>query len=90
MCGCADGPYPPKTMDGYMNVIIDQLIDIYQNGVEVIDASDDDKNILIRGMVLYTMCDYPVHALLTHQQKSGENACMKCFVKVSSLCIAYV
>jgi hypothetical protein len=78
-----DGPTQPKTLSSYLQFIVDQLITLYNDGVEVIDSSADNVKINIKVMLLYTMADYPAHSLLTGQQKNGQHACMKCHITVS-------
>jgi len=75
--------HSPK-MNLYMNFIIDQLLEIYHDGVVVHDSSDDDKELNIKCMLLYVTGDYPAHAKVNLQQAAGYQACMKCQVDVST------
>lgn len=84
LAGIIPGPNAPKNMNTYLNIIVDELIDLWENGMTIEDFSDNMNTHIIKVKLLFTSCDYPAHSSINYQQDAGAYfGCMKCYAKVS-------
>lgn len=84
--GLIPGPRGPKDLQSYANVIVDELLDLWENGIEVKHPlrPADAPPVKIRVKLLLSCMDYPAHSKINMQQgTAAKNGCIKCLIKVS-------
>lgn len=87
MAGLIPGPSKPKSIQPYLEILVNELLQYEENTFTVYDASQD-KNINIQLKLMFTVADYPAHSLINNQQGvASYSACMKCNLKVHTISI---
>lgn len=85
------GPKAPKSMNAYMQMVVDELLSLYRNGFDIEDPTilDDQRHpvtgrtVNVKVKLLFTCADYPAHCELNNQQgSSAVNGCIKCMIQV--------
>ncbi|XP_074317203.1 uncharacterized protein LOC141653363 [Silene latifolia] len=78
------GPTSPgNKIDVYLQPLIEELIDLWVNGIETYDASKDETFTLKAGL-LWTINDFPAYGMLSGWGVHGENACPSCDSQTNS------
>ena len=84
------GPNKPEDIQPYMHVVVDELEILYREGIKVIDASDGNKEKIVRVKLLYTVADGPAQCSLTNMQGvPSAYPCTKCEMKVCITAFIY-
>ncbi|CAM8999989.1 unnamed protein product [Rhodiola kirilowii] len=79
------GPTAPgNDIDVYLQPLIDELRDLWENGVETYDASKK-QNFQMHAALLWTINDFPAYGNLSGWGTKGKMACPSCHVCTSSL-----
>ncbi|XP_021729989.1 uncharacterized protein LOC110696961 [Chenopodium quinoa] len=72
------GPSSPgRNIDVYLQPLIEELKDLWENGVETYDAYSK-QNFNVRAMLLWTISDFPALADLSGWSTKGRYACPSC------------
>jgi hypothetical protein len=83
LIGMIPGPKSPTSLNAYLDVLVDELIPLYEEGFEVVEPGKKDP-IRVRVKLLNTCADYPAHNQMNCQQgASATYGCIKCLIKVS-------
>lgn len=80
--GIAAGPKEPASLQGYLGVIVDDLLTAYHTGHDVTQARRDGSEtvVTVRTMLLLLMADYPgLCKLLNRGSNGGNHACTHCW-----------
>jgi hypothetical protein len=84
MAGVVPGPRKPKDLQPYLRIVVDELLELYRDGVEYRDPFDNVMR-TSRVKLLFTSADYPGHSDLNDQQCQGATyGCMKCVIQGES------
>ncbi|XP_040384294.1 uncharacterized protein LOC121056698 [Oryza brachyantha] len=74
-------PFGPKSpgnnIDVYLQPLIDELKDLWENGVETWDAKVK-RNFTLRAILLWTINDFPAYGMLLGWSTKGKFACPYC------------
>jgi len=74
---CA-GPYSPKAkIDVYLQPLIDDLKNMWSDGVWTYDVSKK-QNFLLRACLMWTINDFPAYGMLSGWGTHGRLACPYC------------
>lgn len=69
----------PKNLQTYMEIVVDELCSLYDNGMVVCDAANNNEEVTIKVMLLGSKADYPARSSLncqkTHASYSGCHVC---------------
>jgi hypothetical protein len=85
MAGVVPGPRKPKDLQPYLRIVVDELLELYRDGVEYRDPFDGVMR-TSRVKLLFTSADYPGHSDLNNQQcQNATYGCMKCVIKGTTL-----
>jgi hypothetical protein len=57
LVGVIDGPNKPKNFQIFLHILVDELLDLYNNGIEVTDTSSSNRMFNIKAMLLFTVAD---------------------------------
>ncbi|KAL5699749.1 THO complex subunit 7 [Ranunculus cassubicifolius] len=79
---------PGNNIDVYMRPLIDELKELWIEGVETYDAYSK-QNFQMRVAVLWTINDFPAYANLSGWSTKGKLACPSCYDKSSSIRLFY-
>ncbi|KAL6228356.1 hypothetical protein ACLB2K_002306 [Fragaria x ananassa] len=80
-----DGPQAPGDMiDVYLQPLIEELKELWEEGVPTFDASSNQMFQLYAGL-LWTINDFPAYANLSGWSTKGEYACPNCNSKTNSV-----
>jgi hypothetical protein len=72
------GPKSPgMNIDVYLQPLIDELKELWVNGVKTWDAKEK-KNFTLRALLLWTINDFPAYAMLSGWSTKGKFACPYC------------
>lgn len=78
------GPKAPgKDIDIYMRPLIDELKELWNDGVQTYDASTN-QNFKMHAAVLWTINDFPAYAYMSGWSTKGYMACPVCNKETSS------
>ncbi|XP_050386122.1 uncharacterized protein LOC126802526 [Argentina anserina] len=73
-----DGPKGPgDNIDVYMQPLIEELKELYEDGVETFDSFSNEM-FQLRAALLWTINDFPAYANLSGWSTSGKYACPSC------------
>jgi hypothetical protein len=64
-------------IDVYMQPLIDELYDLWVNGIKTWDAKEK-KNFKLHAILLWTINDFPAYAMLCSWSTKGKFACSYC------------
>jgi hypothetical protein len=67
-------------IDVYMELLIEELIELWK-GIPAYDASvdgSDHKHFMLRGVLMWTISDFPAYGLISGQQTKGYHGCPCC------------
>ncbi|KAH9697062.1 hypothetical protein KPL71_023450 [Citrus sinensis] len=77
------GPYAPgNDIDVYLQPLINELRELWEDGVNTFDASSN-QNFNLRVALLWTISDFPAYANLSGWSTKGRFACPHCNVNTS-------
>ncbi|KAL6637481.1 hypothetical protein ACP70R_025053 [Stipagrostis hirtigluma subsp. patula] len=83
------GPKSPgNAIDVYMQPLIDELKELWINGVETWDAKVK-KNFTLRALLLWTINDFPAYGMLSGWSTKGKFACPYCHKDTDYLWLKY-
>ncbi|XP_043807342.1 uncharacterized protein LOC122721981 [Manihot esculenta] len=72
------GPRNPKDkLDVYLQPLVTELKDLWENGVETYDAFSKE-NFNLRAALMWTISDFPAYAMLSGWSTAGRTACPYC------------
>ena len=78
------GKYSPgKCLDVYMRPLIDELLQLYENGIHTFDRYSQTY-FFMRVAVLFTVNDFPAYGMMSGQTTHGYKACPVCIDEVNS------
>jgi hypothetical protein len=69
-----------ENIDVYLQPLLEELIELWR-GTSVYDAlanSDEHKHFMLRGVLMWTISDFPTYGLISGQQTKGYHACPCC------------
>ncbi|KAL5576197.1 hypothetical protein UlMin_017896 [Ulmus minor] len=69
---------PGKDMDVFLRPLIEELKELWENGIEMRDASNDRKVFKMRAALLWTVNDFPARSSLSGWSGQGYKACPTC------------
>ncbi|XP_042979012.1 uncharacterized protein LOC122309566 [Carya illinoinensis] len=83
-------PYsaPGNEIDVYLRPLIDELNDLWENGVETYDASRK-QSFQLHAALLWTINDFPAYGNLSGWSTKGKFACPTCNANTESLWLKY-
>ncbi|XP_075089615.1 uncharacterized protein LOC107786374 isoform X4 [Nicotiana tabacum] len=99
-CMCMKQPYcflsllipgpkaPGNDIDVYLEPLIDELQELWYNGVNTYDASRKE-NFCMRAALLWTINDFPAYAYLSGWSTKGALACPSCNKETPSIRLKY-
>ncbi|KAL6198432.1 hypothetical protein ACLB2K_028221 [Fragaria x ananassa] len=71
------GPYSPgKCLDVYMRPLIDELQELWENGLPTFDRHVQ-TSFMMKAAVIFIISDFPAYEMLSGQQTKGYKACLK-------------
>ncbi|XP_042964708.1 uncharacterized protein LOC122298930 [Carya illinoinensis] len=79
---------PGNEIDMYLRPLIDQLIDLWEDGVEMYDASRKQL-FQLHAALLWTINDFPAYGNLSGWSTKGKLACPTCNGETDSLWLKY-
>ncbi|KAF5468951.1 hypothetical protein F2P56_013059 [Juglans regia] len=83
------GPKAPgNDIDVYLRPLIDELKELWENGVDTYDASEKSW-FRLHAALLWSINDFPAYANLSGWSTKGKMACPTCNVDTDSLWLAY-
>lgn len=88
LVGLIPGPKAPKSMNPYLDIVVNELRHLYTEGFSVRDPTLplDHPPIKVRVKLLYTCADYPAHNKMNSQQGAGATfGCIKCHIEVRTI-----
>ncbi|KAJ0921118.1 putative Transposase-associated domain-containing protein [Helianthus annuus] len=68
---------PVQNVDVFLRPLIDELKELYEEGIEVYDAYRKE-NFMMRAILLWTVSDFPAYAMLSGWSTHGHLACPYC------------
>ncbi|KAK9064523.1 hypothetical protein SSX86_015905 [Deinandra increscens subsp. villosa] len=68
---------PSQNLDVFLRPLIDELKQLYDEGIEVYDAYRKE-NFLMKAILLWTVSDFPAYAMLSGWSTHGRLACPYC------------
>ncbi|KAL5581538.1 hypothetical protein UlMin_013980 [Ulmus minor] len=73
------GPQSPgKDMDVFLRPLIEELKELWENGIDTRDAGNDRKVFKMRAALLWTVNDFPARSSLSGWSGQGYKACPTC------------
>ena len=73
------GPQSPrKDMDVFLWPLIDELNELWANGIDARDAASDNRVFRMRAVLLWTINDFPTRSSLSGWSGQGYKACSTC------------
>ncbi|KAL5570407.1 hypothetical protein UlMin_026982 [Ulmus minor] len=73
------GPQSPgKDMDVFLRLLIEELKELWENGIDTRDAGNDRKVFKMRAALLWTVNDFPARSSLSGWSGQGYKACPTC------------
>ncbi|XP_050387187.1 uncharacterized protein LOC126803420 [Argentina anserina] len=72
-----------KCLDVYMQPLIDELKDLWINGVQTFDRYTG-TSFMMRAAVMWTISDFPAYGMLSSQTTKGYKACPVCLDNIHS------
>lgn len=83
--GLIPGPKAPKSVVPYLDHLVDELLVLYNEGMEVLDPTlKPPRKIMVKVKLLFTCADLPAHCDNNCQQgHAARYGCFKCFIQVS-------
>ncbi|KAL5562930.1 hypothetical protein UlMin_032677 [Ulmus minor] len=73
------GPQSPeKDMDVFLRPLIEELKELWENGIDTRDAGNDKKVFKMRAALLWTVNDFPARSSLSGWSGQGYKACPTC------------
>ncbi|XP_017234788.1 uncharacterized protein LOC108208774 [Daucus carota subsp. sativus] len=79
---------PTKDLHVYLRPLIDELKDLWQNGVETYDRFSR-SNFLMRAALMWTISDFPALAMLSGWSTKGKLSCPVCMGEVKAKQLKY-
>jgi hypothetical protein len=83
LLGVVPGPDAPRTIQPYLDLIVDELLEL-QRGVPAIDASRGGIDFILYARLLVVCADYKGHGDIMEMRTNGYHSCIKCTIKVST------
>lgn len=78
------GPkHPKKSLDIYLQPLIDELKELWTTGVQAYDVSKK-QNFMMRAVLMWTISDFPAYAMLSGWMTHGRLACPYCLEDTQS------
>jgi len=78
------GPkHPKKSLDIYLQPLIEELKDLWTNGINTYDVSKK-QNFVMRAVLMWTISDFPAYGMLSGWMTHGRLACPYCFEETES------
>ncbi|XP_013594978.1 PREDICTED: uncharacterized protein LOC106303189 [Brassica oleracea var. oleracea] len=72
------GPnHPKRSLDIFLQPLIDELKDLWSNGVQAFDISTK-QNFLLQAVLMWTISDFPAYGMLSGWTTHGRLACPYC------------
>ena len=72
------GPnHPKRSLDIFLQPLIDELKDLWSNGVQAFDISTK-QNFLLQAVLMWTISDFPAYGMLSGWTTHGQLACPYC------------
>ncbi|XP_076885659.1 uncharacterized protein LOC143535231 [Bidens hawaiensis] len=68
---------PSQNLDVFLRPLIDELKELYEEGIEVYDAYRKE-NFTMKAILLWTVSDFPAYAMLSGWSTHGHLACPHC------------
>ena len=79
------GPHSPgKDIDVYLCPLVEELKDLWHEGVEIFDVSTGE-NFSLHACVLWTINDFLAYGNLSRWRTKGYKACLICNEDISSM-----
>ncbi|XP_028102273.1 uncharacterized protein LOC114301519 [Camellia sinensis] len=76
-----DGPSSPgNNIDVYLRLLVDELIELWENGVQTYDA-ETNQMFQLHAVLLWTINDFPAYANLSGWSTKGALACPCCNIR---------
>ncbi|XP_028094798.1 uncharacterized protein LOC114294835 [Camellia sinensis] len=76
-----DGPSSPgNNIDVYLRLLVDELIELWENGVQTYDA-ETNQMFQLHAVLLWTINDFPAYANLSGWSTKGVLACPCCNIR---------
>ncbi|XP_028051175.1 uncharacterized protein LOC114255823 [Camellia sinensis] len=76
-----DGPSSPgNNIDVYLRLLVDELIELWENGVQTYDAKTNQM-FQLHAVLLWTINDFPAYANLSRWSTKGALACPCCNIR---------
>jgi hypothetical protein len=83
LIGVIPGPNAPSNMDPYLQILVDELLYLWNEGMEIADPTIGGRKVKVRVKLLFTCADYPAHGKVNMQQvQSAKWGCIKCHIQV--------
>jgi hypothetical protein len=83
------GPKSPRqNIDVYLQPLIDELYDLWVNGIETWDAKEK-KNFKLHVILLWTINDFPANAMLSSWSTKDKFACPYCHKDIEYMWMKY-
>lgn len=78
------GPkHPKKSLDIYLQPLIEELKDLWTNGINTYDVSKK-QNFVMRAVLMWTISDFPAYGMLSGWMTHGRLACPYCLEETES------
>ncbi|CAA7043670.1 unnamed protein product [Microthlaspi erraticum] len=78
------GPkHPKKSLDIFLQPLIDELKDLWTNGIQAYDVSKK-QNFVMRAVLMWTISDFPAYGMLSGWMTHGRLACPCCLDETQS------
>jgi hypothetical protein len=83
------GPKSPgQNIDVYLQPLIDELYDLWVNGIETWDAKEK-KNFKLHAILLWTINDFPAYTMLSGWSTKGKFKCPYCHKDTEYIWLKY-
>jgi hypothetical protein len=79
--------YLGQNIDVYLQPLIDELYDLWVNGIETWDAKE--KKIKLHVILLWTTNDFPAYTMLSGWSTKGKFACPYCHKDTENIWLKY-
>lgn len=79
---------PKKEIDVYLEPLIDELKQLWTDGVETYDAFSK-TNFILRASLLWTISDFPAYAMLSGWSTHGKLSCPYCMEETKSFYLTH-
>ena len=73
------GPRQPgNDIDVFLELVIDELVEIFEKGVPDVWDEYKKKHVTIKGVLIATITDLPGRGLLSGEKTKGYTGCVEC------------